>query len=311
MGSPSPSASTSPKATTGPGDDPPRNKPPRKLNRSANQLHRNQACLTCRRRRIKCDAARPHCSSCVRSFRFLARTQPDPERDARGVQCVYENNEPEEPEPEDPRAAVAKLEARVAELQGELDRLTSTSPRISTTPVLTMTPSQRAEHTLPSPSIPQDTSPSIPQHLFTPPHLWPNMELDPTAQHFVPPPFDPGFPYGTTGIPTHPHQHQHQHQRQRQHQHPSNPTHPGHQTSPVSSNSEPLSWPGQGGPSMPSTPFHMPDGNQLDLELGPSVDDAMTRYVEMSMGGMRGMGGGPRPSQGGGEERPHTGGRGD
>lgn len=109
------SASTSPTAhDTHEGDNV--RKAPRKLNRSANQLHRNQACLTCRRRRIKCDAGRPHCSSCVRSFRFLARTQPDPERDAGGVQCVYEHGEPPEAEPEgeeDPRLAVAKLEARV------------------------------------------------------------------------------------------------------------------------------------------------------------------------------------------------------
>lgn len=99
-------------------------RPPRKLNRSANQLHRNQACLPCRRRRIKCDASRPHCSSCVRSFRFLARTQPDAERDAKGIQCVYEDgteNETEEEEPtsmadgEDPRDAVRKLEARIGE----------------------------------------------------------------------------------------------------------------------------------------------------------------------------------------------------
>jgi hypothetical protein len=129
-------------------------RPPRKLNRSANQLHRNQACLTCRRRRIKCDAGRPHCSSCVRSYRFLARTQPNPERDANGVQCVYEDNGEDNDMPlsttGDSHAVVHKLEARVgesllvpstlrtytchpglmltlseAELQGALDRLTS------------------------------------------------------------------------------------------------------------------------------------------------------------------------------------------
>lgn len=57
------------------------------------QLRRNQACLPCRRRRIKCDAAKPHCSSCVRSHYFLKRTQPDEQRDARGVQCFYEAHE--------------------------------------------------------------------------------------------------------------------------------------------------------------------------------------------------------------------------
>ena len=100
----------------------PPTRPPRKLNRSANQLNRNQACLPCRRRRIKCDAARPHCSSCIRSYRFLARTQPNPERDAKGVQCVYEDSgdlEGDDSEfnlsrtSEDPRASVHRLEARI------------------------------------------------------------------------------------------------------------------------------------------------------------------------------------------------------
>jgi hypothetical protein len=65
----------------------------RKLNRSQHQLKRNAACLPCRRRRIKCDAAKPHCGSCVRSFQFLQRTNPDQERDERGVQCGYEEDE--------------------------------------------------------------------------------------------------------------------------------------------------------------------------------------------------------------------------
>lgn len=98
-------------------------RPPRKLNRSANQLHRNQACLPCRRRRIKCDAGRPHCSSCVRSYRFLARTQPNPDRDSKGVQCVYEDSGEGEDDngdlvavgSDDPRLAVRKLQARISE----------------------------------------------------------------------------------------------------------------------------------------------------------------------------------------------------
>ncbi|WVR08707.1 hypothetical protein IAU60_005765 [Kwoniella sp. DSM 27419] len=64
----------------------------RKLNRTMPQLKRNAACLPCRRRRIKCDAGKPHCSSCIRSFQFLARTQPDEERDGKGVQCFYDED---------------------------------------------------------------------------------------------------------------------------------------------------------------------------------------------------------------------------
>lgn len=70
-------------------------KQPRKINRSQPQLKRNAACLPCRRRRIKCDAAKPHCSSCVRSYHFLARTYPDAERDTRGVQCTYAEDAPD------------------------------------------------------------------------------------------------------------------------------------------------------------------------------------------------------------------------
>ncbi|RYZ53958.1 MAG: Zn(II)2Cys6 transcription factor, partial [Sphingobacteriales bacterium] len=100
----------------------------RKLNRSQHQLKRNAACLPCRRRRIKCDASKPICGSCVRSFQFLQRTNPDQGRDQRGIQCFYEHEHDHEGEEEsdyieprvgmgqrveDPRNTVRKLEARV------------------------------------------------------------------------------------------------------------------------------------------------------------------------------------------------------
>ncbi|WVQ86138.1 hypothetical protein IAT38_008306 [Cryptococcus sp. DSM 104549] len=119
----------------------------RKLNRVHPQLKRNSACLPCRRRRIKCDAGKPHCASCTRSFHFLARTHPDEERDAKGVQCFYDDDalepdhSPEEEqdeeaagraggpkgvkrkatvEDEDPREVIRKLEEQVASLQKSL-----------------------------------------------------------------------------------------------------------------------------------------------------------------------------------------------
>ncbi|RSH86973.1 hypothetical protein EHS25_003461 [Saitozyma podzolica] len=115
----------------------------RKLNRSANQLKRNAACLPCRRRRIKCDAVKPHCTSCVRNYHYLKRTQPDDERDGRGVQCNYEECDSESEgldfarpvvgkrkegagsESVEPPEAVHRLEARVAELQAALHASTS------------------------------------------------------------------------------------------------------------------------------------------------------------------------------------------
>ena len=114
--------------TQDPRDHAPAPRKHRKLNRSAHQLKRNAACLPCRRRRIKCDGAKPQCGSCVRSIAFLQRTNPDEERDRKGVQCFYEDEEGESEGPppaptvngqfmgqriEDPRNTVRKLEARV------------------------------------------------------------------------------------------------------------------------------------------------------------------------------------------------------
>lgn len=61
------------------------------------------------------------CSSCIRSYQFLARTQPDPIRDAQGVQCFYDDENEEEHTPKrkaeeiDPRLTVHQLEAKVGE----------------------------------------------------------------------------------------------------------------------------------------------------------------------------------------------------
>lgn len=130
---------------------------PRKVNRSQPQLKRNAACLPCRRRRIKCDATRPHCSSCVRSYHFLARTYPDTGRDARGVQCTYAEDAPdvghneqqshglrsqpaqptkrklseEDGEDGDPKGMIKRLEGKVAELQKALEKSHCTTPSIT------------------------------------------------------------------------------------------------------------------------------------------------------------------------------------
>lgn len=71
--------------------------PRRKLTRSGEQLKRNAACLPCRRRRIKCDAGKPHCSSCEKSYNFLRRSQPDDERDDGGIRCWYNTEVDEQP----------------------------------------------------------------------------------------------------------------------------------------------------------------------------------------------------------------------
>lgn len=78
---------------------------------------------------IKEAAADDSCSSCIRSFQFLVRTQPEPQRDALGVQCFYEEEDDGEQSPPvkrkaqemyeevDPRVTVSQLEAKVGKYQ--------------------------------------------------------------------------------------------------------------------------------------------------------------------------------------------------
>ncbi|OWZ54224.1 hypothetical protein C368_03363 [Cryptococcus neoformans 125.91] len=118
--------------------------PPRKLNRSGQQLKRNAACLPCRRRRIKCDAGRPHCSSCEKSYNFLKKTQPDDEKDDGGIRCWYDTEVDEQPvisvkrkkiddgNENDPKDEMIKeLEAKVAELQKALGQARTVETRSS------------------------------------------------------------------------------------------------------------------------------------------------------------------------------------
>ncbi|ODN84683.1 hypothetical protein L202_00579 [Cryptococcus amylolentus CBS 6039] len=57
----------------------------------ANVLRRNQACRQCRRRKLKCDAARPHCATCIRSYRHLLKTSP---RSNPILCCDYDDGAP-------------------------------------------------------------------------------------------------------------------------------------------------------------------------------------------------------------------------
>ncbi|KAL7420837.1 hypothetical protein Q5752_004790 [Cryptotrichosporon argae] len=98
---------------------PPKPKPPRTIHRSANQLQRNHACLECRRRRIKCDAGRPHCGSCVRSYNFQQRT-----RGVAEMECVYED----EAEEGDGTDEIGRLEAKIAQLERQLNAESVTEP---------------------------------------------------------------------------------------------------------------------------------------------------------------------------------------
>ncbi|ODO05891.1 hypothetical protein I350_04952 [Cryptococcus amylolentus CBS 6273] len=130
-------------------DSDPSHPPHKTLHRTQGQLKRNAACHECRRRRVKCDAARPTCQSCIRSYHFLSRTYPDAERDAKGVQCHYgdedHNTDRQEPiippRPPKRKAGTAKgeaeqkikmLEDKVAQLQKALEQASpSKSPSVT------------------------------------------------------------------------------------------------------------------------------------------------------------------------------------
>ncbi|KAL7422208.1 hypothetical protein Q5752_002854 [Cryptotrichosporon argae] len=56
----------------------------------AGVLKRNQACLACRRRKLKCDAVRPHCGTCVRSHKHTLRTAPASEP---VLACEYDDGD--------------------------------------------------------------------------------------------------------------------------------------------------------------------------------------------------------------------------
>lgn len=53
-------------------------------------LRRNQACLQCRRRKLRCDAVRPNCGTCTRSYHHAVRTnsQVNPR-----LECEYDDVE--------------------------------------------------------------------------------------------------------------------------------------------------------------------------------------------------------------------------
>lgn len=53
-------------------------------------LRRNQACLQCRRRKLRCDAVRPHCGTCTRSYHHAVRTNScaNPR-----LECAYDDME--------------------------------------------------------------------------------------------------------------------------------------------------------------------------------------------------------------------------
>ncbi|EMD42229.1 hypothetical protein CERSUDRAFT_110761 [Gelatoporia subvermispora B] len=85
-------------------------------------LRRNQACLSCRKRKLKCDAARPHCGTCVKQWQALISVPP-PVGYAHPTepQCSYDPVEGLPIAPDvDPSERIRLLEEQISQLKSQL-----------------------------------------------------------------------------------------------------------------------------------------------------------------------------------------------
>ncbi|KAF8760921.1 GAL4-like Zn(II)2Cys6 (or C6 zinc) binuclear cluster DNA-binding domain [Rhizoctonia solani] len=87
-------------------------------------LRRNQACQQCRRRKLKCDAGRPHCGTCVRQWNALIAVPPPVGfSHPPAPTCSYDPVEgvPVVPDSiEDPVERIKIIEAQIEDLQNKL-----------------------------------------------------------------------------------------------------------------------------------------------------------------------------------------------
>ncbi|RDX52046.1 hypothetical protein OH76DRAFT_238690 [Lentinus brumalis] len=94
-------------------------------------LRRNQACLSCRKRKLKCDASRPHCGTCVKQWQSLISVPP-PVGYAHPTepQCSYDPVEglPMAPNA-DPSERIRMLEDQIAQLKSQLNESRSYNSR--------------------------------------------------------------------------------------------------------------------------------------------------------------------------------------
>ncbi|KAJ7597133.1 hypothetical protein C8J56DRAFT_1159103 [Mycena floridula] len=96
-------------------------------------LRRNQACRSCRKRKLKCDAARPHCGTCVKQWQALVSV-PAPIGYAHPTepQCSYDPVEGLTLAPDtDPVEKIKQLEDQISQLKTRLYEQTSGSRSVS------------------------------------------------------------------------------------------------------------------------------------------------------------------------------------
>lgn len=90
-------------------------------------LRRNQACRSCRKRKLKCDAARPHCGTCVRHWQTLISV-PAPVGYVHPTepQCVYDPVDGFTLSPDtDPVEKIRILEEEISKLRVQLQEKSS------------------------------------------------------------------------------------------------------------------------------------------------------------------------------------------
>lgn len=99
-------------------------------------LRRNQACRSCRKRKLKCDAARPHCGTCVKQWHALISV-PAPIGYAHPAepQCSYDPVEGLTLAPDtDPVEKIKQLEDQITQLKNKLFEVQAASASRSESP---------------------------------------------------------------------------------------------------------------------------------------------------------------------------------
>lgn len=148
---------------------------------SRHALRRNQACLTCRKRKLRCDAARPHCATCVKQWQAQLSVPPPPGyAHPTEPQCSYDPVEglPLAPDA-DPLEKIKELEEQVAILTKKLrSQRDSLSPSRSQSPNHLRPPSSHYLHQSPS-SGSVTLSPDLEPCGITTPSPWHHTAVDP------------------------------------------------------------------------------------------------------------------------------------
>ncbi|OJA10820.1 hypothetical protein AZE42_00268 [Rhizopogon vesiculosus] len=146
-------------------------------------LRRNQACRSCRKRKLKCDAARPHCGTCLKQWQSLISV-PAPLGYAHPAEphCVYDPVDGLTLAPDtDPLEKIRLLEEEVSKLKIQLQE-----QRNSAQPGSSQESLGRLGRLLPgsgSPSFASETQATDASSVQTPPFPYPRDRILPGDLH--------------------------------------------------------------------------------------------------------------------------------